>query len=275
MKPKGPKDPEVEGKTDLYYPPRRKRREDELKLDQAFPLTDNDDPDNECYQYLKQVNEQAVHIDQQLEERKHEDYVLNTTPYVLPKKVTPILSKGVGLSDCDEQWKKETLLHYNECQRTLLMRRDEIKENYPECMYQCDQSLESLVHNQAIEGVEEVEEVTSKSKYKAPSMDDVARCSEGFLHYCIRYVLDLIEEECSKEKKIPQEIQLWVYYFLIMMEKPLIPDLAADLNELLGIYEEFNDLQKSEKMSDSKPDYTMYDSTILIITEHFGQKFQY
>ena len=206
-----------------------------------------------------------------LEEHKEEDFIMETEPLVNPRKYAPTVSKGTGIENLDLSWKESTLSHYFENQKVLLMRRDEFKTHYPDKMYQWSQNLEELVMNKS---PEEGEFVINTSEYKSPGIDDVALWSEGFLHYWIRYMIDLFGDEWKKNKEIPQEIQLWIYYFLIMMEKPLIPDLAADLNELLGIIEQLNEGLKGSSEREGAG-YTMYDSIILVITEHFGQKFQY
>ena len=190
---------------------------------------------------------------------------------VKPMKVTPLKSKGTGILNVDEEWKNETLMHYKEMQTILHLRRDEFKQHFPELLYQYDHNIESIIQRDDTDDGEESKEY---SRFKCPNTDDIAKCSEGFLHYSIRNILDLYEEEWRREFIVPQELQLWVWSFLIMIEKPLIPDLAADLNDLLSVFEAIKEHMESQEAS-SNQGYTLYDSVILVITEEFGQKFSY
>ena len=192
---------------------------------------------------------------------------------IKPMKVIPLKSKGTGILNVDEKWKNETLQHYKEMQTVLHLRRDEFKEHYPEYLYQYDHDIENIILRQDTDDGEEQKEEQSRFKY--PDTDEIAKCSEGFLHYSIRNILDLYEEEWRSNFSIPQELQLWIWSFLIMIQKPLIPDLAADLNDLLSALETIKEHLSNQITEGSDQGYTMYDSIILVITEEFGQRFTY
>ena len=272
------------------------RSEENDLRQQALPLEDEeDDENNECYQYLRGVRDEAIILDQQWEDQKQPDgkysFIYNTsfeTHYSLtnlvcivmefesdikPMKVIPLKSKGTGILNVDEKWKNETLQHYKEMQTVLHLRRDEFKEHYPEYLYQYDHDIENIILRQDTDDGEEQKEEQSRFKY--PDTDEIAKCSEGFLHYSIRNILDLYEEEWKSNFSIPQELQLWIWSFLIMIQKPLIPDLAADLNDLLSALETIKEHLSNQIKEGSDQGYTMYDSIILVITEEFGQRFAY
>ena len=249
--------------------PYKKQDPNEL-LHQALPLSDEEDDDNECYQYLRGVRNEATIIDQQLEERK-EDEEMEHEPLVPPIKVVPTKSKGTGIVNLDQKWKNDTMTHYTEMQASLHIRRNELKEYYPETLYQWTDDIQTIIFKQPEEGEEQK---TNESALKSPDIDEIARCSEGFLHYCIRNLLDLYEDEWRTNNNIPFQMHLWIWSFLIMMQKPLLPDVAADLNDLLWVYEGIKEHHAAQSES-AEPSYTMYDSIIFIITEHFEQRFQY
>ncbi len=60
--------------------------------------------------------------------------------------------------------------------------------------------------------------------------------SEGFCHYAIRRILDTYKEVWIQDDRFPEEIHQWVWSILVMTEKPLLPDVAADMTELGKLY---------------------------------------
>ena len=236
-----------------------------------MPISDDEEENDDCYSYLRQVRQEATGIDSQLEERKEDDYMDTDYPDALPcVKTVPVKSKGTGITTLDEKWKRETLQHYSEMQITLHLRREEFKSYYPECVYQCEHDLKNVI----VSSDTDTESQDQQETYKTPDTDEIARWSEGFLHYAFRNLLDLYEEEWREKKAIPDMLNMWIWSFLIMLPKPLLSDVAADLNDLLSVYEMIKDNMQPQNDSTSKG-YTMYDSVILIITEHFEQRFQY
>ena len=251
-----------------------KKSDPSALLEQALPVSDPDEQDNEWYQYLQQVRTEALAIDEQLEEFKdnqelHDSLASQYASFTKPRRVVPQKSKGTGIVNLDEKWKNETLNYYNSMQESLHIRREYLKESSPECLYASGYNIEDMILNKDSENQTE-----TQNAFRYPDTDDIAKWTEGFLHESIRDLLDLYEDQWRTKKEIPYEMQMWIWSFLIMISKPLIPDLAADLNDLLSVWESIKDYQ-SEHMMDTNQGCTMYDSIILIITEHFEKKFKY
>jgi hypothetical protein len=217
------------------------------------------------------VRKEAEEVDQLLEEWKGDDEEMEES-LVPVIKTTPNKTKGTKFQ-FDPSWVKETMNYYGEMQQTLHTRRDELKQFYPESMFQYDYDIQTLILNQDTQDNEEEKE--SQELFKHPDYDDIARCSEGFIHYVFRHLLDLYEDEWREKISIPDRMQYWIWYFLIMMPKPLLPDVAADLNDILSVYVLIKEHLNQDGITEEKSPYTMYDSTILIITEHFEQRFKY
>lgn len=272
-----------------------KKKDPNELLEQALPVSDDSDSDNEWYQYLKSVRTQALNIDEQLESHKdnqelHDSLATQYNLGIQPVKTTPQKSKGTGIIDCDEGWKSETLNYYNEMQQMLMIRRDDFKQQDQSLLYAYDYDVESLILNANTEWDDShgLSGIDLNTRFKFPDTDDIAKCSEGFIHHVVRNILDLYEEEWQSTHQIPYELQMWIWSFLIMIEKPLIPDVAADLNDLLWNLERIslynlqnnsshhgNENGDSVPMDTDQKSYTLIDSWILVITEHFQQKFSY
>mmetsp|Transcript_22941 Transcript_22941/g.26305 ORF Transcript_22941/g.26305 Transcript_22941/m.26305 type:complete len:106 (-) Transcript_22941:303-620(-) len=99
---------------------------------------------------------------------------------IQPIKVTPSKSKGTGIVNVDQKWKNDTMHHYNEMQTILHLRREDYKAHYPEYLYKYDHDIESIILRQDTDAEEEKETL---SRFKSPDTDEIARCTEGFLHY--------------------------------------------------------------------------------------------
>ncbi|CDW83501.1 UNKNOWN [Stylonychia lemnae] len=84
-----------------------------------------------------------------------------------------------------------------------------------------------------------------------------------------------IERQCDwlEKKQIPELDLKIIYGLLCLLEKPLLPDQAADLNHLLSILLKFRQQLKVEIQQDADK-LSMLDINIALITEYFDQRFK-
>ena len=94
-----------------------------------------------------------------------------------------------------------------------------------------------------------------------PNYSKIITLSEVVIHYAIE---PLIEQIKKSKGGFGYEYGIWTFALLLVLEKPLVPDVSAELNDLLGL------IIKCEKSNQEQR--SICDLIIVIIAEYFGQK---
>ena len=101
------------------------------------------------------------------------------------------------------------------------------------------------------------------SKLQEISEPDIAAASELVL----QEVFGVIALESAD--KMDEKVLMWLYGLLCLLEKPLLPDQAGDLNLLLNVL-----LGERERVKEQPAKLAQIDVNIAIITEYFDQRFK-
>lgn len=63
-----------------------------------------------------------------------------------------------------------------------------------------------------------------------PTEHDIAKASEIVLQDIFGVIVSENEDRWDQLEEIPETDQLWIYGLLCLLDKPLLPDQAGDLN---------------------------------------------
>ena len=96
---------------------------------------------------------------------------------------------------------------------------------------------------------------------KLPEYEKIVCISEVVVHYAIANLLEKIKKS---KLGFTYEYGIWTFSLLLLLEKPLVPDVCAELNELLGYIIEC----RENRMDQTE----ICDLLIVIIAEYFGQR---
>ena len=102
-----------------------------------------------------------------------------------------------------------------------------------------------------------------KSNNTEASEEQISQVSEIALQECFGLIAQDVDLKVERHLR-------WVHGLLCLLEKPLLPDQAADLNMLLNKLLEVRETQKdgNEQLA------AMLNLNIAIITEYFEQRFK-
>jgi len=100
----------------------------------------------------------------------------------------------------------------------------------------------------------------NKSKIE-PDYEKIVKISEIIIHDTITNLLDIVKENSIK---FDYNFGLWIFALLLIIEKPLVPDMSAELNDLLKFI--------IETKQNCTENLEIYDLLIIIIAEYYGQK---
>ncbi|MDR3547303.1 MAG: hypothetical protein P4M11_03335 [Candidatus Pacebacteria bacterium] len=99
-----------------------------------------------------------------------------------------------------------------------------------------------------------------------PVYENLAYLSEVVMHTTVGRMVDAVRR-CG----LTYEFGLWIFAMLLVVEKPLVPDVNAEINDLMGYVIEFQETLYATKEKNASLD-AICNIIIVIIAEYFGQK---
>lgn len=108
----------------------------------------------------------------------------------------------------------------------------------------------------------------------AVSESDIAQASEPVLHEIIGIIATEKETEWDKAHTIPDSYLSIIYGLLCLIDKPLLPDQASDLNLVLNIMLKHRQDIDYLHGIESYRYLAALDTNIALITEYFDQRFK-
>eukprot|EP00347_Sterkiella_histriomuscorum_P009528 403340862 len=165
----------------------------------------------------------------------------------------------------DQKWIDIVLNQRQNLRQQLLQEQSLISKN---SRYRDAYQYYEFIQKQNIQSIQnsETQDVNIQNR-------NLALASELVLQEIFGVISSESENEWDRKQKIPEVDQKLIYGLLCMVDKPLLPDQAADINHLLNILLKHRQ-NMDEKTLEGQAQLSVLDINICIITEHFGQRFR-
>eukprot|EP00826_Nyctotherus_ovalis_P062411 TRINITY_DN9024_c0_g1_i17.p1 TRINITY_DN9024_c0_g1~~TRINITY_DN9024_c0_g1_i17.p1 ORF type:complete len:239 (+),score=44.38 TRINITY_DN9024_c0_g1_i17:129-845(+) len=200
--------------------------------------------------YLRGVRNEAKRLGEVVVSQKAQkiDYSHKQTSYV-PKSVAQMYFQQGCYLKIPKELKDASIKRFIELKQMVDRERGEMRKKRRQ--FDKSQSFIDLM------------QINPKSALptRDPDYTEIVSLSEIVVHYAIE---PLIKQIKKSKKGASYEYGLWIFALLLVLEKPLVPDVSAELNDLLGVI-----IECQENFPEQKP---TCDLIIVIIAEYFGQR---
>lgn len=231
----------------------QRKHSDEI-MAQAIPDEDLevDEDDTEeakaAAAYILGVRNEAKNLGEVIVSQKTHNYSHKQTSY-LPRSIIQEYFQQGNYSKMPQGFLAASIKRFIELKQVVDKEREEIRSK--KMMFDKSQSFIDLM------GIDKETLLPAK----VPDYAKIVCLSEVVVHYAIE---PLIAQIKKSEKGLNYEYGLWIFALLLVLEKPLVPEVSAELNDLLKLV--------IENQQNNPQQQSICDLIIVIIAEYFGQK---